>query len=182
MTWFVLQYHRGLVAVLSQNSSRFSEEALTTVSVQVFGPSTFEGFHIIIISAVCLPSQAAPASLGCPQLWDPYPWCAQSVIGHVPDNEGCWPRLVQCPVLNVPFFGTNWALPQPSCWQTTWASFSHQLLSHTGPHWPLWKISTLPEQLLLEDYHSQMVMAGCLHRAQRIQNHNMYPSTTLLFV
>lgn len=79
------------------------------------------------------------------------------------------------------FFGTNWALPQPSCWQTTWASFSHQLLSHTVPHWPLWKISSLPEQLLLEDYHSQMVMAGCLHRAQRIKN-NMYPSTTLLFV
>lgn len=48
-----------------------------------------------------LPSQATPASLGCPQSGNPDSWCARSVIGHVPDNEGCWPRLVQCPKCDI---------------------------------------------------------------------------------
>lgn len=46
-------------------------------------------------------------------------------------------------------FGADLAWPQPSSQQTTLASGNPQPLSQTVPHWLLWKISTLPEQVLL---------------------------------
>lgn len=45
-------------------------------------------------------------------------------------------------------WGADSTLPQPSCLHTTWASNRSQASSHTVPHWPLWKISTRPEQEL----------------------------------
>lgn len=40
------------------------------------------------------------------------------------------------------------AWPQPTSLHTTWASVRFQPLSHTVPHVPLWRTSTLPEQEL----------------------------------
>lgn len=105
------------------------------------------------VFAVCthLPSQTTPASLSCSQLLDPISHCLHSVI-----DDSCpehWRLSTQTGPLPSPkwaLFGADTALPQPSSRQTTLAPFNPQPLSHTVPHWLLWKNSTLPEQLLLE--------------------------------
>lgn len=98
-----------------------------------------------------LPSQMTLASSLCLQLWDPIPRCLQSLIDDsVPVHAMSSNQIGPVPCPKCAFVGADTAGPQPSCLQTTWASLRPQLSSHTVPHWLLWRISTLPEQLLLE--------------------------------
>lgn len=96
-----------------------------------------------------LPSQTTPASSLWLQLWDPNPLWRHSVsFDSLPVHETSSNQMGPLPGPKAAPTGADRTLPQPSCLHTTWASTRPQLSSHTVPHCPRWKISTLPEQEL----------------------------------
>ena len=96
-----------------------------------------------------LPSQTTPASSLWRQLWDPIPRCRHSVsFDSLPEQATSSNQMGPLPCPKRALCGADRTLPQPSCLHTTWASTRSQWSSHTVPHCPRRKISTLPEQEL----------------------------------
>lgn len=96
-----------------------------------------------------LPSQTTPASSLWAQLWDPIPRWRHSVsFDSLPVHVTSSNQMGPLPGPKRALRGADRTLPQPSCLHTTWASTRPQASSHTVPHCPRRKISTLPEQEL----------------------------------
>lgn len=96
-----------------------------------------------------LPSQTTPASSWWRQLWDPSPrWLHSESFDSLPVHMTSSNQMGPLPCPKGALCGADRTLPQPSCLHTTWPSTRSQASSHTVPHCPRWKISTLPEQEL----------------------------------
>ncbi len=103
----------------------------------------------MLTTSLYLPSQTTPASSRWLQLWIPNPrWLHSVSFDSLPVHVTSSSQMGPLPCPKCADVGADRALPQPSCLHTTWASTRPQESSHTVPHCPLWKISTLPEQEL----------------------------------
>ena len=106
-------------------------------------------FIVFSCTNMFLPSQTTPASSLWLQLWAPNPrWLHSVSFDSVPVHVTSSNQMGPLPCPKRAFPGADRTLPQPSCLHTTWASTRPQASSHTVPHCPRWKISTLPEQEL----------------------------------
>ncbi len=102
----------------------------------------------IFTTVYCLPEHTTPTSSLCWQSCFPQPGEEQlhrdiSFPSHSTSSSHMGPE----PGPNQA--GTCWLLratPHCSCLHTTWASLISQESSHTVPHEPLWKTSSLPAQ------------------------------------
>lgn len=96
-----------------------------------------------------LPKHITPASSPCPQLFCPKTLWGQFVrVDSWPVHSTLSSHIGPVPLPKWALVGAEIAWPQPSCLHTTSALANCHSSSQMVPHWPLYKISTLPEHWL----------------------------------
>lgn len=91
------------------------------------------------------PEHTTPASSLWLQLWSPQlPRLHWERVVSVPVQSTSSSQMGSEPCPKGACCGTATAVPQPSCRQTTLASFRSQPSSQTVPHWCSWRTSTRP--------------------------------------